>query len=356
MVYRGHAAFMKKYHLLKTGLAFWLLPAYILCVSGPVYSQTSLVPTTIDTTALYDSILAELKLLGIGVKSKKSFFDVNAGVGNGTFSLLNQSVVVQTDHLFYNSGVGYYHKSGLALTSGFNFTNEQGRMILFQSYISPGYDYSSKNISFGVSGFHYFNRENLSFYVSPLVNELFGYVVYKKWWLQPKFSVSYGWGKYDELSALRLVDTLRYPRLARLVRELSKQQRYANIQDVATIFTLRHDFIANGGKKNNNWWRYTPSLTFLLGTAVYGTNTPLNSLNSPRLSTLSATQLFRNLYEDAFKPPPARFALQTFNFSHYLSYNFGRYYAHAQLSLSYFFPKEQSGWNAFYNVGMGITL
>ena len=337
-----------------------LLALCSLLARAPLHAQdTSSVLSDavgIDTTAFYDSILHELRTLGLLGNGRRSFVDVNAGLGNGSFALQNQGTEVQTGHLFFNTGVGYYHKSGLSLSSGFNFTSDQGRFTLYQAYVSPSYDYQSHSVAFGFSAYRYFNQPDLSFYVSPLVNELYGYVAYRKWWLQPKLAIDYGWGKYDELEALQFIDTNRYRRFAPVVRYLSRQERMATVSDFSLLLTLRHDFLTSSRRHHLHTFRYTPSITVLAGTSQYGTNTPLSSLSGPRLAANTSVQLFRQWYETALTPPPASFQLQNINISQSAAAYLGKLYLQAQLVFSYTLPAERSGWTVFYNLGTGINL
>ena len=335
------------------------LTLFTLAFAGNAKAQDSSftqVMTGIDTTAFYDSIMAELRALGLVGGSRKSFLDINAGIGNGSFALQNNNFNVSTSHIFYNTGIGYYHKSGLSISSGFNFTNDQGSFKMFQAYVSPAYDYQNKNVAFGIAGFKYFNEKDLNFYVSPLVKEIYSYVVYKKWWLQPKLAIDYAWGTYDELAAIKTIDTVRYRRFAPIVRYLSKQNTLAKVSDLAFIFTLRHDFIATPKNNYKQFFRYTPSVLILAGTSTFGTNTPLNSLNSPRLATNTDVQFFRRLYESSLQPPASKFQFQNFNITQSAAYYFSKLYIQGQLVLSYIMPASQSRWNVFYNIGTGINL
>lgn len=310
----------------------------------------------IDTTAMYDSLLQELRMLGLTGAGAKSFFDVNVGLGNGSFALQNGTVDVKTNHIFYNTGFGYYHKSGLSVSGGINVTNDSGSLTLYQGYVSPSFDYQSKNVAFGLSYFHYFNKQDLSFYVSPLVNELYTYVVLKKGWLVPKLAFDYGWGTYDQLDNLKYIDTVRFRRFAPIVRYLSKQESTANVHDFSVMLSVRHDFTSKSAGSSSHYFRYTPSLLLLAGTSTYGTNTPLGSLNGPRMSNLTNVQLFKELYGTAFTPPEDEFAFQNFNISQSAMYTMGKWYLQALLTFSYIIPKAQSRWNTYFNITTGISL
>jgi hypothetical protein len=310
----------------------------------------------VDTTAMYDSLLQELRMLGLTGGGSKSFFDVNVGFGNGSFALQNSSYDVKTDHIFYNTGIGYYHKSGFSLSGGLNVTNDNGSISLYQGYVAPSFDYQSKSIATGISYFHYFNKQDLSFYVSPLVNEFYSYIVLKKGWLVPKLAFDYGWGTYDQLDNLKLIDTVRFRRFAPIVRYLSKQESTAKVNDFSVMLSVRHDFTSHPKGANAHYFRYTPSLLLLAGTATYGTNTALNSLNGPRLANLTNVQLFKDLYGSAFAPVKDEFAFQNFNISQTAMYTVGKWYLQGLLTFSYIIPKEQSKWNAFFNVTTGISL
>ena len=57
---------------------------------------------------------------------------------------------------------------------------------------------SRGSFSTGISFSKYISKDSLSFYTTPIQNEFFAYFSYKKWWLRPSISVSYGWGSKTE--------------------------------------------------------------------------------------------------------------------------------------------------------------
>lgn len=325
-------------------------PSKAQCDSSAFYLAT------IDTTALYDSLLQELQMLGLAGKGPKSYFDINVGFGNGNFAWQNAALAQNTGQLFYTGGLGYYHKSGLSLSGGANLTNNNGKASIYQSYISPAYDFRNRKLATGISFYRYFNQQDLSFYLSPLVNELYSYFTLRNTWLQPKLAVDYAWGTYDELAGLQFIDTVRFRRFAPIVRYLSRQNRIANVSDLSLMFSLRHDFIATAKDGSDRFFRYSPSVLLLAGTATYGTNTPLNSLTGPRMTNLTNVRLFNELYGQAFTPPDQQFSLQNLNITNAAMLGIGKWYLQGQLVLSYLIPKAQSGWNVFFNLTTGFTL
>ncbi len=340
-----------------------LLVTLVLCAPKPLAAQDSTwskvdtsILNTIDTTALYDSIMNELRMLGLVDYQRKSMVDFNVGIANGSFALQNKNYEVSTNHVFLNTGIGYYHKSGLSLIGGANFTNDQNRFTMYQAFVAPGYDFQNKSVAAGISYFHYFNKKDLSFYVSPLVNEFYTYFVYKKWWLQPKVAFDYGWGTYDQLAFIKTIDTVRYRRFAPIVRYLSKQDGTSQVDDISAIFTLRHDFVFSAKTNHKVVFRYTPSVTLLAGTSRYGTNTPLNAVNAPRMANITAVKLFKEMYSPAFAPPPAKFEAQNFTITNYGIMHAGKFYVQGQMMFSYIIPKSHSKWNFYYNIGCGINL
>jgi hypothetical protein len=310
----------------------------------------------VDTLALYDSLLNELQLLGLVGGGSRSVLDVNLGMGNGSFALQNSKYGANSAQFFYTAGLGYYHKSGLSLSGGLNVTSDSNVLKVYQGYVSPAYDFSSSSVAAGVSYYKYFNASNTGFYISPLVNEVYAYFTYRKSWLQPKIAFDYGWGTYNELANLQFIDTVRFRRLARLVRYLSQQDASAPVSDFSIIASVRHDFLFLSKKNEKNFFRYAPGLQVMAGTATYGTNTPLNSLNGPRLANLAEVRFFQENFAAAFAPPEQSFAFQNINLSQMAMYGIGKWYLQGQLVLSYILPKESAGWRLFFNVTTGIGL
>lgn len=311
---------------------------------------------TIDTAALYDSLLQELRTLGLVKKQGGSFFDVNAGISNGSFALRNSAAGSATSTVFGNMGMGYYHRSGFSLSAGINTSSGNGTFQVFQGYLSPAFDWRKKTFSTGISYYRYFNRDNLNFYLSPLVHEIYGYFLWKKSWLQPKLALDYGFGTTEQVQGLTSIDTIRNKRLASFVRNLSARPRLSRVSDFSIQASVRHDFISLNKKHRTRFFRYTPGLMLLLGTGTYGTNAPMGSLNGPLFENMTGSRVLHELNKNPFLEQEVSIGLQNLSLMQVAAYHAGAFYVQGQLNFTYLFPKAQSGWRGYFNLTAGLTL
>ena len=231
-----------------------------------------------DSTAMYDSLLTELMMLGLLEKPYQSFFDVNAGLGNGAYALQSKNGATASNTLLYNAGAGYYHKSGFSVSGGVNMGNDGVKTGIMQGFVSPAFDVYGDKVRAGINFFRYFNNPETEMYLSPLVNEFYGYFEYKKWYLQPKLAVDYGWGTMEGLETITRLDTVRQNRRNVVVRRISEEIKTVSFPwDLSFIFTLKHDYYPHLGKKR---MLYTPAISVVAGTGRYGTNLAVNSIGN----------------------------------------------------------------------------
>ncbi len=102
-------------------------------------------------------------------------------------------------------------KVALALSAMGYIVNDKANMNFYQFSISPSFDYlQNKDFATGFSYSRYFTKDSLPFYTSPLENELYAYFTYRKWWMSPSVSMSYGWGsRSDYMKREELIQSLR---------------------------------------------------------------------------------------------------------------------------------------------------
>lgn len=169
--------------------------------SSLLYGQTDSLSKA-DKAAL-DSMFKndEFIKLMMGPKKHKSYVDLNLGIGNGIFSLKNNSLNAGqsiTSKIFYTGSAGYYHKSGLALiVTGF-MADDEGKLKMYQYAISSSYMYRSKSIDAGISYTRFMEGTAASFDVSPFKNDFYGSFTYKKTWIEPGLAVGFSFGKLKE--------------------------------------------------------------------------------------------------------------------------------------------------------------
>lgn len=278
-----------------------------------------------DTTAVLDSLLKDFDLYLDSLVGHKSFFIVNTAVGTGFFSFNDKNTVtINTEKkLIFSPSVGYYHKSGLGISAAGYALLSKG-MNFYQYSFSPSFDVIKKKISTGIAYTRYLTKDSLDFYTTPIQNEVFAYFSYKKWWVRPTLSLSYGWGSKEEYEKREIDRRLR----------LLRDRYYVNIKNVTSV----RDFSATiSVRKDIDWYNVlqkadnitlTPIVMLNAGTQNYGFNTSYSYNFSPvRANSLpSNSEISDN----------TQFALQSACFALRGSYLKGRFLLQSQVLFDYF--------------------
>jgi hypothetical protein len=305
-----------------------------------------------DTTAIMDSLLKDFDSYLDSLTGSRSFFSVNLGVGTGFFSFneKNTSTVNTQRKLLFSPSIGYYHKSGLGIsTTGFAI-NEENKLNMYQFSVSPSYDLIKRSLSTGISYTKYFTKDSLNFYNTPIQNELFVYFSYKKWWVRPTINFSYGWGSREEYEKRKLSRLAYLLSLSRDYYVVVRNEQ--QIRDFSTTFSLRKDFDWYGifGKKDNV--TFTPVALINAGTQNFGFNTSYSYSRTPVLRTNS-------LPSNREISGNTEFALQSTSLVLRGSYLSGRFLLQSQVLFDYFLQEvddENSRLNTVFSITAGITF
>lgn len=161
-----------------------------------------------DSAAILNDLMSLLDSANMPV----SYGLVSVGMGNRLFSVKNNRLNARqssTSQLVFNPSIGYFHKSGLSITAGSSFLNDAKDGFGPTQYsITPAYDFTgNKKWAFGVSYSRCIPKDKYSIYASPIQNDLYGYVNYKKWWIEPGIAVGYSTGKYLEINSFKVQST-----------------------------------------------------------------------------------------------------------------------------------------------------
>ena len=107
---------------------------------------------------------------------------------NGTDTTLKNALVLAP---FFK----IMHKSGLGLNYSFNTLASGTVNKLFMHTASAFYEEYDKPVNLNFRYTHFFFTKNTAIPYSPITNELYGFIAYKKLWLAPAAAVSFGYGK-----------------------------------------------------------------------------------------------------------------------------------------------------------------
>src|SRR5689334_11299389 len=194
-------------------LILLILSAFL--VRGNLIAQDSLKQVNTDTSFIdYDELFNELDVLLDSLAAPRNFLLFNVGVGKNFFNYESKSSYLLETYrkVTYTPSIAFYSKSGLGISGSAIVVNDGVHLNPYQFYFTGSYDYMRNNrFITGIALTHFFTKDSLPFYTSPLKNEVYAYFVYKKCWIKPSIALSYGWGarsdfeeRQDYITSLRL--------------------------------------------------------------------------------------------------------------------------------------------------------
>lgn len=331
------------------------LPAQILFAQTPEKDSLSIPQDDFaltDTADLsYDFLFDEFAAFLDSISKPHSYFMAGVSLGKGYYNYTSKtSVYLQSSQQFtYAPSAAYFHKSGLSITATGNIVNDGENLNLYQVYISPGFDYlKNKKFATGISFTRYFTKDSLPFYTTPLQNEVYGYFTYRKWWLRPSLSVSYGWGsRSDYMQRESLIEDLRLR-----ARGFTRVNTEESVRDFSVVTSLRHDFYWLDVFSRKDHIRLTPQLNFTSGTQNFGFNQSSNTYATVLRTGTNVLFNSENTYlNDALQFQPLALTLYLRS-----EYAFGKCYIQPQLILDYYFPATEGKFSTLVSLNAGIIF
>lgn len=228
----------------------------------------------------YDEIFSELDALLDSLYTPRSFVVINGGITKGYFSYSSPSdTTLHTKKQFvYSASVSFFDKSGLGLSGGATMIQENNLLNPFQFSVTGSYDYiQNRKFMTGIAYTRFFTKDSLSFYTSPLQNELFAYFTYRKSWLKPSVNVSYGWGNRSTFEEQETQTTVIRGKKIKLQTGTTQINSVEQLADLSVTASVRHDFFFLHPFGKKDYFRVTPQLGLISGTSQFGFNQSINS-------------------------------------------------------------------------------
>jgi hypothetical protein len=305
----------------------------------------------LDSTIDYDLLLKDMESFLDSISSPHSYLLGSVAIGKGYFNYTNksQSLITTKKAFTYTPIIGFFHKDGMSLTATGNIINNNDKLNLYQVAISPGFDYlENKNLATGFTYTRFFTKDSLSFYTTPLQNEVYAYFTYRKWWVKPTVALSYGWGsRTDYMEREELLQDLRLRRNG-FTRVNSKE----SITDFSVITSLRHDFYWLGVFSYKDHFRLTPQLSFISGTQKFGFNQSSNTYATILRTGANVLYNSENVYLDDqldFQPLSLTMFLRG-------EYSIGRFFVQPQLVFDYYFPTTEGNFSTLFSFNLGMIF
>jgi hypothetical protein len=277
-----------------------------------------------------DSLARELSdFLDVFYK-ERSFFNFSLTAANGFYNFkTNNSIYLEAGtHLTLSPSIAYYNKSGFSFSASAYGLEKQRSTNFFQLAISPSYAYlKNRDFATGVAYTHYFTKDFLPFYTTPLNNEWYGWVTLKKWWLEPTLAFGYAMGtqtQIDQREKLILAQAA-FPRHPLMMTESER--------DLALSLSLKHDFFVSHVISPNGFLMITPLLLVSSGTQNYGFNTSY-TFNSEVLNSFL-------LGSENSSSSASSFGIRSWTFILSGDYSMSKFFIQPQVIMDYYLPDTE---------------
>ena len=158
---------------------------FLLTINLKNYAQIKPVSgiTSLDSTKTSSNSLVQAE------EEPSSNFIIATSIGNTLFGNRNNAIKAKTfvnNTLIYAPSVSYIDKSGLSLGVQAYYLNDGISGLGISQYsITPGFELQdNKAVEFSVAFAHYIVNDSYSTYASPIQNDLYVSLMYKKLWLK----------------------------------------------------------------------------------------------------------------------------------------------------------------------------
>jgi hypothetical protein len=300
--------------------------------------------STSDSLLIAEAFMKDLRALMDSLGVNTSFFMAGIGVGNRLFSLRNNNFNAQqvtTNKFSFTPSASYYHKSGLGINATTFITADSGSLQFYQHAISPGYDYmKGKYLTYGISYTRYFTKDDVSFYTTPFKNEFFGYILGRKGWIRPGFSVGWANGNYRE--------TIQFDTVIFGIPRVILDTTNVKLQDFSMVASVSHVFdwddILTGGDNLS----IVPQIALGAGAQRFDTD------SKGKLMLGKKGRITRRYNHSSVDNTGFRF--QAVSAAINVTYFIDRFAITPQYFLSYYFPESENKITHIFSIMAGVSF
>jgi len=314
----------------------------ILFLTGSCYAQNNRASSLNKKDSL--EILNELMSMLDSSDKPINYIYANISIGNRLFSVKNAALNAKqgsTNKLIYSPAIGYFHKSGLGFTAGANILNDVNGLDVNQYSATPSYDLiGNTNISFGLSYTHYFVKDKFSSFSSPIQNDLYASLIYKRTWLRPGVALGYSAGEYNDA---RYKDTV----IAGIKRHFYDSVNF-KLKAFSIMLSVSHQFVWYGLLSKSDGLVCSPTIMANTGS---GKTTITHKTNAVALlGFLTKRGRVPKLQNDTFE-------LQSLGCNLNFNYSIGHVTLEPQLYVDYYLPATDSKrFTQVFSFNVGYTF
>jgi hypothetical protein len=299
----------------------------------------------------YDVLFSEMDAFFDSLLRPRNYLLAQAGVTRSNYNYESASGygLRTTEKFTCTPSLTYFHKSGFGFGGSANVVNDSGKINPYLFTLTGAYDYiRNRKFITGISVSRYFTKDSLSFYTSPLQNEIYAYFAYRALCVRPSVSINYGWGsRTDYTEREEYIESFRlrpngYTRIN--TRE--------SITDFNVSASLRKDIYFLDVLSGNDFIRISPQVSFVSGTQKFGFNQSSNTYGRTRLTGANVLYNSENIYLDdemAFQPLSLTAFLKT-------EYSIGKFFIQPQLVVDYYFPAKEKNISTIAVLNAGVIF
>lgn len=374
----------------------------ILFLSSAMYGQKKEQTAIADTTFMdYDELFSDLDDLIDSLYAPRNFTVASLSIGNGFFNYRSATAAsaAARQRIILSPSLGFFHKTGLGISAGASVINDSSHINPFQFSLTGSYDYMrNKKFITGMSLSHFFTKNDLNFYTSPLQNELYGYFTYRNHWLKPSIASSYGWGSRGSVQQqMELIKGIQNPKTTNGNNGngngngnsggngngngnngngngngggnsggngngggtttgsdtlVTVSSMYEKIVDFSVSVSVRRDFYLLKLLSKKDYLRLTPQLSFTSGTQQFGFNSVNNTYRTIKGVNSNVITNTQNVMLDdklKFQPLSVTAQLRT-------EYSIGKFYIQPQMFLDYYIPATEKNFTTAFMVNTGFIF
>jgi hypothetical protein len=323
---------------------------FISCMGIIAAQAQATKKTAVDSLAYYDDLFNELEDFIDSLTAPRSFAIVNVGIGNGYMNYETASNINPKKKTIFTPSFGYYHKNGLGINATAAVINETGKFNMYQLATTASYDYlQNRKFMTGVSFTHFFTKDSLTFYTSPLSNTAYGYFSYRGWWLKPTLGVNYGWGSRTTVR--------QQEQIIKLLKKLQQTtvtttETTEHINDLTITASVKRDFYWLNVVTAKDYFRLSPAFIVTTGTQKYG----INQTNTSYLSSSKTGINVLNNSETTYLTSASKFQLLFLSAQLRSEFSKGRFFVQPQIMFDYCLPAPDHQLTTSFALNTGIIL
>jgi len=322
-----------------------VVAALIFSVSVFAQKHTKQIKSLPVDTAFtdYDALFSELDIFLDAITSSKSFAMANIGIESSYLTFRSDSAHA-VKKILVSPSLSYFHKSGLGISGEYAIVNDGEKVNPYQFSLTGYYDYVKNRKFFtGVSLSHYFTKQDLPFYPSPIENEASAYFTYRQFRIKPSVNISYGWGNSDS-----------YTEQQEKAKNITTNQSTAiqkTVADFSITTSVKYHFYLDDNSEKS-YVRFTPQISLVTGTRHSGFNELTNIHTSLGHSGKNLSFNTQNLSTN----DDLKFQPLSFSSSLKAEYVKGNFFVQPQLILDYYFPASTNNLSTGFMVNAGFIF